>query len=136
MFRQPEELILATIAVVWVVMTYFIGTWLGADLATTLKITLATLLWVVLLFILWQQDKIRWIWPLFLGLLTACWWPYLDWIVKRGLVDSAEAANTIILAAPWYASWTFKLLIAILPVLVGYLWLFSHRRNKAHANSV
>ncbi|MDO5687142.1 MAG: hypothetical protein Q4G42_07155 [Neisseria sp.] len=130
MFRRPEELILAVVAILWVVLTYFLGSWLGADIATIVKITLATLLWVVLLFILWQQDKIRWIWPLFFGLLIACWWPYLDWIAKRGLVDNAAAADTIILAAPWYATWTFKLLTAALPVLLGYLWLLAQRRKQ------
>ena len=132
MFKRPEELIMASLALLWVVLTYFIVDYFGAVSQTTLTITGFTLLWAVLFFVLWQRNLTRALWPIFLGLLVACWWPYLDWMSIRNLLLPGAESDTIIIAKPWYATWTFKFILAAIPTLLGYLWMFKqHQKRKA-----
>ncbi|KLT72182.1 membrane protein [Neisseria arctica] len=120
MFKRPEELIMAVLAALWVALTYFIADYFGAPTHTTLLISLLTLVWAVVFFILWQRNLTRLIWPIFLGLLAACWWPYLDWIAIRDIVVPGATTDTIVIAKPWYATWTFKSILSVVPVLIGY----------------
>ena len=45
MFKRPEEIIVLVLAVIWVVLTYFIAAFLGADTYTIFLITGLTLVW-------------------------------------------------------------------------------------------
>lgn len=130
MLRKPEELILAALGLIWVASTFFLCRRLGMDFVYCLQIAGATLLWVIVLFVLWQRGKTRLIWPLFCGLLVACWWPVLDWIALPQLTP-VTGSDLIILQRPWYASWTFKILLALAAVSAGYAWLFVRRGKKA-----
>lgn len=120
MFKRPEEFIMAILAALWVVLTYFIADYLGAPTHTTLLITALTLIWAIVFFIVWQRNASRLIWPLFLGLLVACWWPFLDWYAVSGILVPGASGDTIVIAKPWYATWTFKIILAVIPVLLGY----------------
>ena len=51
--KKPEEIIMAVLAALWVILTYFVLTYIGAHLETSLTITGLTLLGV------W--------WPLYFG---------------------------------------------------------------------
>lgn len=133
MFRTPEDLIIAVIGILWVIATYFIGYYLGADASTRWSITLFTFAWFVLSFYLWRHNLITFVWPIFLGMLIACWTPYLDWIAIRDYVAMNPGKDVIILTRPWYASLPFKLVLCSLPVLIAYLsmWKRSRIRHKA-----
>ncbi|VEJ21365.1 hypothetical protein [Neisseria animaloris] len=120
MFKRPEELIVAILAALWVILTYLIANYFGAPSQTKLLITALTLIWAAVCFVLWQRNLSRTIWPFFLGLLAACWWPYLDWIAVRNIVVSGTVTDTILIAKPWYATWTFKCVLAVIPVILGY----------------
>lgn len=130
MLSKPEEIILAALGFIWVVATFFLCRRLGMDWIYCLQIAGATLLWVIVLFVLWQHDKTRLIWPVFTGLLVVCWWPVLDWIALPQITP-VSGNDFIILQRPWYASWTFKTLLALIPVLLGYGWLLTRRGKKA-----
>ena len=127
--KRPEEVIMAVIAALWVVLTYSCARYLGAPVHTVLLISALTLIVLVPAFLLWQRNRVAWLWPLFLGLLVACWWPFLDWWAVKDLV--LPGGDTIVLQRPWYASWTFKLVLAVLPVLGGYAWMWQQRRRQA-----
>ncbi|EFE48845.1 hypothetical protein NEIELOOT_02436 [Neisseria elongata subsp. glycolytica ATCC 29315] len=82
--------------------------------------------------LLWQRDRIRLIWPLFLGLLTACWWPLLDWYAVSKFVGPGAVADTIVINKPWFASWTFKIVLALVPTVAAYAVKYKHYRNHRH----
>ena len=137
MFDRPEELIMTVLAAVWVIMTYFAAAYLGADLKSTLMITGLTLVWAVIAFVLWQAGRAAVLWPVLLGLLLACWWPYLDWMVIRSAIPEGTASgDVIIVKRPWYATWTFKLVLSALPVIGGYLWKWQQSRKRKAAGLV
>ena len=72
-----------------------------------------------------------------LGLLLACWWPYLDWMVIRNAIPEGTASgDVIIVKRPWYATWTFKLVLSALPVIGGYLWKWQQSRKRKAAGLV
>ena len=48
MFKRPEELIMAVLAALWVVFTYFLASYFGAPTQTALLITAFTLIWAAL----------------------------------------------------------------------------------------
>lgn len=125
--KRPEEAIMAVIAALWVVLTYFCAVYLGAPAQTALLITALTLLVMIPLFLLWQRNRAGWLWPLFLGCLVACWWPFLDWWAVKDVV--MPAGGTIVLQRPWYASWTFKMILSLLPVAAGYVWIWRRRKT-------
>ncbi len=129
MLSKPEEFILAILAGLWVVLTYFLAAYTGMPTHTALLITVLTLIWAIVFFLLWQRNRVRLLWPVFMGLLVACWWPFLDWWAVKDLV--LPGGDTIVLQRPWYASWTFKLVLAVLPVLGGYAWMWQQRRRQA-----
>lgn len=120
MFKRPEELIMVVLAALWVVLTFFLASYFGAPTYTALLIAALTLIWGAVFFMLWQRNKTAWLWPVFLGLLVACWWPFLDWYAVRDLVAAGVANETILVAKPWYATWTFKIIAAVIPVVLGY----------------
>ena len=45
MFKRPEELIMAVLAALWVVLTYFAASYFGAPVHTALLICTLTLIW-------------------------------------------------------------------------------------------
>ncbi|MCS4533343.1 hypothetical protein [Neisseria montereyensis] len=133
MFKRPEEFIVAILAALWVVLTYLITDYFGAPTQTKLLISALTLICAAVCFILWQRHLSRAIWPFFFGLLVACWWPYLDWVAVRDiLVSDGNVSNTIVIAKPWYATWTFKWIIAVIPVILGYAikWKLHNKYKK------
>ena len=117
----------------WVVLTYFIAAFLGADTYTIFLITGLTLVWAGVCFRLWQINLSRNIWPLFLGSLVMCWWPYLDWYAIKDIVVPASGGEAIIVTKPWYASWTFKFILSMIPVALGYSfkWKQAKKRHSA-----
>ena len=129
MLSKPEEFILAILAGLWVVLTYFLAAYTGMPTHTALLITVLTLIWAIVFFLLWQRNRVRLLWPVFMGLLVACWWPALDWLAIKDLLPLNIAADTIIVSRPWYATWTAKFIYAILPMLAGYvlIWKLKHR---------
>ncbi|WP_037586803.1 hypothetical protein [Stenoxybacter acetivorans] len=129
MFKKPEEVIMAILALLWVLLTYFLCRCAAMPIHTLLFITLFTFIWAVSFFLLWQRNLTRFIWPLFLGLLVACWWPALDWLAEKNLLLPQVANQTLIINLPWYATWTAKSIYALVPVIVGYLimWKLNHR---------
>lgn len=129
MFKRPEELIVFVLGLLWVVLTYFLTSYLGADTYTSLVITGFTLLWAVVCFMLWQRDLSRMIWPWFLGLLVACWWPLFDWFAVKDFIETGAESQAIVVAKPWYASWTFKIILALIPVALGYFIKFKRARQ-------
>ncbi|QEY24676.1 hypothetical protein [Neisseria animalis] len=131
MFKRPEELIVLVLALLWVALTYFGSASFGADAATVFLITGLTLAWAAVCFLLWQRNLSRMIWPLFLGALAACWWPLLDWYAVKDI----PAAGNIPTDTPWYAGWTFKGILAAIPVIIGYLakWKRARRLKREQA---
>lgn len=125
MFQKPEEVIMVILAAAWVVLTYFLAGWTGATAKYVLLITGLTAGWAVLAFWLWKAGWADKLWPLLLGALVACWWPWLDGFALRNVV--APAGGVLVVGKPWYASWLFKLILALLPVLGGY----AHKWRKA-----
>ncbi|WP_373796716.1 hypothetical protein [Neisseria dentiae] len=134
MFKRPEELIVAVLAALWVVLTYLIANYFGAPAQTKLLISALTLICAAVCFVLWQRNLSRAVWPFFPGLLVACWWPYLDWVAVRDILVPGAESSAIVISKPWYASWTFKIIIAIVPVVLGYAvkWkLHNKQKHKA-----
>ncbi len=132
--RKPEEFIIAVIGILWVILSYFIADYLGAPTQTTLLISVLSLLWVIVAFIVWQRQWMDWIWPVFLALLVACWWPLLDWLAIKDIILPSANTDTIVIAKPWYDTWTFKIILSLIPMLLGYAakWrLSSARRARA-----
>ena len=129
MFKRPEEFIMAILAALWVVLTYFLADYFGAPTHTVLLITALTLIWAIVFFIVWQRNVSRLVWPLFLGLLVACWWPFLDWYAVSDILVPGASTDTIMISKPWYATWTFKLIIAAIPVLLGYAFKWKMKRK-------
>ena len=129
MFKRPEEFIVFVLGLLWVAFTYFLTTYFGANTYTSLVITGFTLLWAVVCFVLWQRDLSRMIWPWFLGLLVACWWPFLDWFAIKDFIVPGAESQAIVVAKPWYASWTFKIILALIPVALGYFIKFKRARQ-------
>ena len=86
MFKRPEEIIVLVLAVLWVVLTYFLAAFCGADAYTVMLITGLTLIWAAVCFRFWQKGWERTIWPVFLGCLVACWWPMLDWLAVKDII--------------------------------------------------
>ena len=65
MFKRPEEIIVLVLAVLWVVLTYFLAAYCGADAYTVILITGLTLVWAAVCFRFWQKGWERNIWPVF-----------------------------------------------------------------------
>lgn len=120
MFSKPEEIIMAALGAVWVVLTYFLAGWTGASAKYVLLITGFSVAWTLLAFVLWKKGWVGILWPLLLGGLVACWWPWLDGLAMRGVAVSA--GSVMVVAKPWYASWTFKIIVALIPTICGYAW--------------
>ena len=132
MFNKPEELIMAVLAGLWVVASYFLAGFTGASAKYVFLITGLTLGWSALSFTVWRADRLSAWWPVLLGLMAACWWPWLDWLVVRGVVP--ESSNgVIVLNKPWYASWTFKLTVSLLIAAAGYAYKWQRGRRRRNA---
>ena len=82
MFKRPEEIIVLILALLWVGLSYYFAAILISDAYTILLITVLTFVWAAICFLLWQRNLSRHIWPLFLGSLVACWWPYFTWLAS------------------------------------------------------
>ncbi|EGV35478.1 hypothetical protein [Neisseria weaveri] len=129
MFKRPEEIILAVLAGLWVILTYLAANYLGMPMESKLTVTGFTLLWAIVCFMLWQRNLNCAVWPFFFGALVACWWPYLDWLAVRD-ITALSANDTIVIAKPWYATWTFKGIAAAIPVVIGYLVKWKRYRAR------
>lgn len=132
MFKRPEELIMAALAVLWVALTFFVASYWGMPFQTALLVTVLTLVWAAVFFLLWQRNLSYYIWPVFLGLLVACWWPFWDWYAVSDIVTANGADASIIVSKPWYASWTFKIIIAVIPMILGYWFKWKTAHKRAH----
>lgn len=129
MFKRPEEIIVLVLAVLWVVLTYFLAAFCGADAYTVMLITGLTLIWTAVCFRFWQKGWERKIWPVFLGSLVVCWWPMLDWLAVKDIIVPNSEAAAIVVAKPWYADWIFKSFLALLPVVAGYAFKWKRSRH-------
>lgn len=130
MFKRPEEIIVFILALLWVGLSYYLAAFLGADAYTVIKITVFTLIWAAVCFRLWQRNLSSNIWPLMLGFLTACWWPYLDWLAVKDIIAPDTQNQTIVITRPWYAGWLFKSLTALVPVCAGYAFKWRQNRKR------
>lgn len=134
MFNKPEEIIMAILGITWIIATYFLaGYATNASLKYMLIITLLTTLWSVISFFLWKTNHFSWLWPILLGALAACWWPWFDWFALRNIPN---ISGVYVLQKPWYASWTFKLLISSIFMILGYLFKWHRYRKQITANSL
>lgn len=130
MWNKPEELIMAVLGMLWTVATYFLASYAtSGSLKYVLWITGLTALWAVVSFVFWKKDRWMLVWPVLLGLWVACWWPWLDWFALRDLMPTANDA-LVVVQKPWYASWTFKGILAIVPVILGYALKFQQHRKR------
>jgi len=118
MFKRPEEIIVLILALLWVALSYYFAAILISDAYTILLITVLTFVWAAICFLLWQRNLSRHIWPLFLGSLVACWWPYFTWLAS----DVPEGT--------WYSGWTFKSIIALIPVVAAYIFKWKQRKKN------
>ncbi|MCF7521339.1 hypothetical protein L4G92_04655 [Neisseria sp. ZJ106] len=125
MFKRPEELIVLILALAWTALSYFAAAAFSGDAYTVLLITISTAVWAAVCFLIWQRNLSRHVWPLFLGTLTACWWPLLNRL--DGGNTSGEAA--------WYAGWTFKLILALIPAAAGYAYKWKKARRLKIENA-
>lgn len=130
MFKRPEEIIVLVLAALWVALTYFTATYIGTNVYTIFLITGLTLAWAVICFILWQRNLSGAIWPFFLGCLVACWWPILDWFAIKDFIVPGAESQTLVIAKPWYAGWTFKIILATIPVILGYVFKWKRARQR------
>lgn len=117
MFKRPEEIIVLILAVLWIAGTYFLAALFGADAYTVLKITALPCFGLPHHSSFGKKNLSRHIWPLLLGCLTTCWWPYLNQSVAPG-------------SLPWHASWTFKTILALIPATAGYLFKWKQYRQR------
>lgn len=117
MFDKPEEIMMAILLALWVSLSYFLASYTGASIRYVLLICGFNAAWAVLAFILWKANFIGKLWPLLIGVLVACWWPWLNWFATRHI-----QGDVIAITPPWYASLTFKLIYAVIPVILGYFW--------------
>lgn len=120
MMNKPEEVIMACLAVLWVVISYVLVRFTGAQWSTVLLVSGLTAIWSLAVFLLWQAGRVGKIYPLLIGALVACWWPWLDWFAVRD-VQVAPQSDVLVVVKPWYASWWFKMSLSMLPVLIGYV---------------
>lgn len=127
MFSKPEEVIMAILATLWVVATYFIAGYSGASPKYMFLITGLTVVWAVASFLLWQAGRVERLYPVLIGALIACWWPWLDWFAVRNVV--VPQGEVLLMTKPWYASWTFKLILALLPIVLGYVRMWRNSRK-------
>lgn len=130
MLNKPEELIMAFLLAVWVVLTYCAAAYAtGASVKYVFLITGFTALWSVVSFVLWQAGRASGLYPVLAGALVACWWPWLDWLAVRGV--AATGNDVLVVVKPWYASWWFKLTLVALPIVGGYVrqWRKSQKPN-------
>lgn len=130
MFRKPEELIMAVLGALWIVTTYFLAQYATQDSTQyALMITGFTALWAIVSFVFWKNERWIPVWPILLGALVACWWPWLDWFALKDIAPVATH-SMVVMQKPWYAGWIFKGVLAILPMLGGYLLKFRAQRQR------
>ena len=118
---KPEEAVMAVLAALFVVLTYAAASCFGARRETALLVAALTLIVLLPAFLLWQRNRAARLWPCLLSALAACWWPFLD-----GVAGPEDLPAD---ALPWYATWTFKLVFALLPAAAGYGWMLYRRRS-------
>lgn len=129
MFKRPEELIVLSLGLLWLALTYFISNYMGLPTYTVFLITGLTLAWVIVCFSLWQKGFSPLIWPFFLGFLVACWWPFLDWFAIKDIIVPGSESEAIIITKPWYATWSMKLILAATPIILGYFIKWKQSRK-------
>ena len=130
--KKPEEIIMAIVAALWVILTYFVLNYFDLRLEPLLTITGFTALWAIVTFVFWQKNLITYIWPIFLGLLVACWWPVLDWISVKDIVTTIQSSEQIEKVPTWYNSWGFKFGLSGVAIVLGYvgMWKFTQKRKQ------
>ena len=47
-------------------------------------------------------------------------------------VGPGAVADTIVINKPWFASWTFKIVLALVPTVAAYAVKYKHYRNHRH----
>lgn len=125
MFRQPEEWIMAILAVLWCILLYFALPYTGASVASILMIAVANAVWTLIAFILWQRNHWYTAFPFLAGLFVLCLTPLLD-----DFASGNDAQNRVDVQV-WYTAWTFKLLLAAAVIFVIYVYrLYRFYRNR------
>lgn len=126
MFQRPEEFIMAILAILWVILSYIVSSYLDAPAYVSLLIGALNLIWATVFFIFWQRSyAISWVYPIFISLNVACWLPLLDWIAQQ------HAQTSLPPTLPWFGSTTFQIIIVLLPMMILYgLKLKRYWKNK------
>lgn len=128
MFQKPEELIMAVLGTLWVIATYYLSAYAtDASFKYVMMITSFTMVWTIMAFFLWKTNHYQYLWPILLGLLSACWWPWLDWFAISSIPNDVEV---LIIQKPWYASWRFKLVLSVSIIIMGYLFMWRRHRKQ------
>lgn len=118
MFREPEDFILIALAIVWTIVSYLLAGWLGMGWLDKLYTATTTAIWCLLLYIAWQLDYLRFLWPLFIGLFSACWWQVLH------LFSAPDAP------VPAYAQWHSKIIISAFITLLAVIYFIIKKYQR------
>lgn len=130
MFRKPEELIMAILLLLWVVVAYFLADYATASHTKyTLMITAFNLIWAIVSFVSWKFDKWAFVLPLLVGALVACWLPWLDWFAFKDIL-ATQGTAVLVVERPWYADWIFKGIVVLIPIIATAVIQFRQRRQR------
>ena len=55
-----------------------------------------------------------------------------DRMLVGKFVEPGAVADTIVINKPWFASWTFKIILALVPTVAAYAVKYKHYRNHRH----
>ena len=61
--KRPEEVIMAVLGALFVVLTYAAASYFGAQGQTALLVAALTLIVLLPAFLLWQRNRAAWLWP-------------------------------------------------------------------------
>ncbi len=116
--HKPEEIILAILGVLFIGgMAYFIHGYYALPLPFGLYSSLSIALWTITLFMLWKYNALTWLWPIWVGLFVACWFPLLGYWAQS---TAAGQTDAFLLTTPWYDTWTTKIILFVAPTLIAY----------------
>ncbi|QRN41691.1 MAG: hypothetical protein GKC53_06230 [Neisseriaceae bacterium] len=130
MFKKPEEIIIAILGIVWIILCYFINRWLVVSNDITVQIILYNIVWVITTFLVWKNEKIYLTWPIFLGLFVTAWTPLLTWYAQKSAGYDIQTANLMCIQMPWFATWYVKFGLVLAVMFIGYIILLIKNRKK------
>lgn len=127
MFDQPEEWIVAFLGVLWLIITFFAAQYLvGENNVFVFRIVALSALFVVLGFLTWHHHFWLKTYPLFFGFLVFSWLPLLDSYASQASSNQST----------WYASWSVKLILTLLPIALGYALKYRRQKQRRLAGEI